>query len=111
MRACVRVCVCVVYMWPVCMWLVIICINHQKKSNPFPPYRPPPPRQSFDDEGKAGLTKKFFKDLAQMMEGMTDLVRRGQMPDKERGICVQVRVGVKVGVRVRVGVSACRCAA
>lgn len=50
--------------------------------------------QSFDDDAKGraknDVARKFFRDLANMMEGMLDLSRRGQIPDRERGVCVSM---------------------
>ena len=39
-----------------------------------------------------------MKDLSQMMDGMLDLNRRNQLPDRERAICLKLllRVTLKV---------------
>lgn len=39
-----------------------------------------------------------MKDLSQMMDGMLDLNRRNQLPDRERAICLKLllRITLKV---------------
>ena len=54
-----------------------------------------------DEDG--GLNRdgvdKYMKDLTQMMDGMLDLNRRNQLPDRERAICLKLllRITLKVG--------------
>jgi superfamily II DNA/RNA helicase len=43
-----------------------------------------------EDEGNRDAVDKYMKDLAQMMEGMLDLSRRNQLPDRERAICLKL---------------------
>ena len=53
-----------------------------------------------DEDG--GLNRdgvdKYMKDLTQMMDGMLDLNRRNQLPDRERAICLKLllRITLKV---------------
>jgi hypothetical protein len=35
-------------------------------------------------------TKKYINDLSKMMEGILDLQRRGQLPERERGVCMKL---------------------
>jgi superfamily II DNA or RNA helicase len=45
-----------------------------------------------DDNGDADRDSidKYIKDLGQMMDGMLDLHRRGNLPDRERTICLKL---------------------
>jgi hypothetical protein len=43
-----------------------------------------------DDDGGRESIEKYMKDLGQMMDGMLDLNRRGQLPDRERAICMKL---------------------
>lgn len=43
-----------------------------------------------EDEVDTIAVEKFMKDLALMMEGMLDLNRRGQLPDREKAICMKL---------------------
>lgn len=49
-------------------------------------------------EGSREGIEKYMKDLSQMMDGMLDLNRRNQLPDRERAICLKLllRVTLKV---------------
>ena len=43
-----------------------------------------------EDEQNREAIEKYMKDLAQMMEGMLDLSRRNQLPERERGLCLKL---------------------
>jgi len=52
-----------------------------------------------DDRPKAvkarvAHARKFFTDLTSLMDGMLDLIRREQMPDRERNTCSSILLGV-----------------
>ena len=49
-------------------------------------------------EGGRDSIEKYMKDLSQMMDGMLDLNRRNQLPDRERAICLKLllRITLKV---------------
>ena len=51
----------------------------------------------FQEGGRDGI-EKYMKDLSQMMDGMLDLNRRNQLPDRERAICLKLllRITLKV---------------
>lgn len=50
--------------------------------------------EDFDDEQLSSelavKCKKFFSDIAQMMEGILDLQRRNSLPDRERTLCMKL---------------------
>lgn len=43
-----------------------------------------------DDDGGREAIDKFMKDLNNMMEGMLDLNRRNQLPERERAVCMKL---------------------
>lgn len=43
-----------------------------------------------DDGENRDVIEKFMKDMSQMMDGMLDLNRRNQLPDRERSICMKL---------------------
>ena len=43
-----------------------------------------------EDETNRDNVEKYMKDLAQMMEGMLDLSRRNQLPERERAVCLKL---------------------
>ena len=51
-------------------------------------------------EGGRDSIEKYMKDLSQMMDGMLDLNRRNQLPDRERAICLKLllRITLKVSI-------------
>eukprot|EP00601_Ochromonadales_sp_CCMP2298_P021910 CAMPEP_0173321264 /NCGR_PEP_ID=MMETSP1143-20121109/29311_1 /TAXON_ID=483371 /ORGANISM="non described non described, Strain CCMP2298" /LENGTH=703 /DNA_ID=CAMNT_0014264991 /DNA_START=1 /DNA_END=2108 /DNA_ORIENTATION=+ len=52
-----------------------------------------------EDEDREGVDK-FMKDLGQMMEGMLDLSRRNQLPERERGVCLKLLVRLTLKVEI-----------
>ena len=42
------------------------------------------------------LIEKFMKDMHQMMNGILDLQRRGQLPDHEKATCVQLLLKITI---------------
>lgn len=51
-----------------------------------------------DGEERNEVLEKYMKDLSQMMEGMLDLNRRNQLPERERVVCMKLllRITLKV---------------
>ena len=39
---------------------------------------------------RQGTVKKYMNDVSRMMEGILDLQRRGQLPERERGVCMKL---------------------
>lgn len=52
-----------------------------------------------------------MKDLSQMMDGMLDLNRRNQLPDRERAICLKLLLRITLKVEGARGQAICvvRC--
>lgn len=42
------------------------------------------------DDDDREVVEKYMKDLTQMMEGMLDLNRRNQLPERERAVCMKL---------------------
>ena len=42
-----------------------------------------------EDEDRESV-EKYMRDMQQMMEGMLDLHRRNQLPDRERAVCMKL---------------------
>jgi len=45
---------------------------------------------TIDDNDEGGAGGKFTKDMIQMMDGILDLQRRGQLPDREKSTCTKL---------------------
>jgi len=43
-----------------------------------------------EDAERSELLEKYMKDLSQMMDGMLDLNRRNQLPERERAVCMKL---------------------
>lgn len=43
-----------------------------------------------DEDVRSEIIEKFMKDLSQMMDGMLDLNRRNQLPERERAVCMKL---------------------
>ncbi len=43
-----------------------------------------------DDDAARDAIEKFMRDLTMMMEGMLDLNRRNQLPERERAVCLKL---------------------
>ena len=49
-----------------------------------------------DEDQRQDLVEKFMRDLTQMMDGMLDLHRRGQLPDRENAICQKLLLRISL---------------
>ena len=56
--------------------------------------------ENAEEPPKTAITRKYFKDLQQMMNGLLDLNSRGQLPDKEKDVCMDLllRISLKEDV-------------
>eukprot|EP00607_Mallomonas_marina_P004510 CAMPEP_0182440386 /NCGR_PEP_ID=MMETSP1167-20130531/87034_1 /TAXON_ID=2988 /ORGANISM="Mallomonas Sp, Strain CCMP3275" /LENGTH=160 /DNA_ID=CAMNT_0024634331 /DNA_START=663 /DNA_END=1143 /DNA_ORIENTATION=- len=49
-----------------------------------------------EEEEIIGVVEKFWKDLSQMMLGMLDLQRRGQLPDRQKASCMKLLLRISL---------------
>ena len=56
--------------------------------------------ENAEEPPKVATMRKYFKDLHQMMNGLLDLNSRGQLPDREKDVCMDLllRISLKEDV-------------